>query len=190
MLWNTILLSKGDAPIEEELQVRLHGMRAGFHHDELPFRQTLELIRAQQRTLHHLEGLAALLSLADRTGEDRACPKRFGKHLGGLAAGCKAAEDSRLAVVLYDRRAFLAVVLFELGKTLDDRHQRQPAGAACGEKRKDIERRHRSKLIHEEDNAPREFASILISDIEKFLAECLHHKGCHEVLGDILLRKN
>ena len=170
--------------------MRLHGMRAGFHHDELPFRQTLELVRAQQRALHHLEGLAALLTLTDRAGEDRARSKCFGEHLGSLAAGCEAAEDGRLAIVLYDRRAFLAVVLFELGKTLDDRHQSQSTGAARGEKRQNIERRHRSKFIHEEDNAPRESASILIGNIEKLLTERLHHKGCHEVLGDILLRKN
>lgn len=154
-------------------------MCASFHHDKLSFRQTLELIRAQQWTLHHLEGLAALLSLTDRAGKDRACLQRFRERLGGLAAGCKAAEDGRLAVVLYDRRAFLAVVLFELGKTLDDRHQRQSAGAACGEKRQDIEWRHRPEFIHEENDTPRKFASILIGNIEKLLTERLHHKGCH-----------
>ena len=77
--------------------MRLHGMRAGFHHDELSFRQTLELVRAQQRALHHLERLAALLALTDRAGEDRACPKCFGKHLSGLTARREAAEDGRLS---------------------------------------------------------------------------------------------
>ena len=42
-----IWLSEGDAPIQEELETGAHGMSTGFHDDEAPLGDGLQLIRCQ-----------------------------------------------------------------------------------------------------------------------------------------------
>ena len=64
---------KYDAPFEEQLQVYLHGMNAGFHDYEITLGKRLEFIRREQRPLYHLQGLGRIvLGAADRAGHNSA----------------------------------------------------------------------------------------------------------------------
>lgn len=93
-----IRLLEADAPVEKQPQPCPHRMIAGFHHDEAPLWNRLQLVRGEQRALHHLEGLAGIvLSAAHRAGQHRAAAQRFGQHLGGLAVGGETAEDGILS---------------------------------------------------------------------------------------------
>ena len=88
---------KGDAPIQKEAQFGAHGMRSRFHHHKLSLGDGFQFIRRHERTLHHLQGLAALLALADGAGEHRAAAKGGGEGIGGFALGRKTAEDGVLS---------------------------------------------------------------------------------------------
>ena len=141
-------------------------------------------------TQYHLQGLAALLALADGAGEHRAAAKGGGEGLGGFALGREAAEDGVLAVVTYNFRALFSVVLFQLGKALDDGHQRQPAGAARTEQGQDVEGRHGAQLIAEQHHAVLESAVMLVRHGEQLTGEVLDHKARDEILGGVFLRQN
>ena len=88
---------KGDAPIQKETQFGAHGMRSRFHHHKLSLGDGLQFVWRHERALYHLQGLAALLALADGAGEHRAAAKGGGEGLGGFALGRKAAEDGVLS---------------------------------------------------------------------------------------------
>ena len=126
-LRHSIRLLKADAPVKEQTQPRPHGMVSGFHHNEAALENGFQLIGREQRTLHHLQGLAGVvLSTAHRAGQHRAIAQGFGQHLGGLTVGGEAAENGILAVVLNNLAALLTVVLFKLRKGLDNGYQCKP----------------------------------------------------------------
>ena len=73
-------------------------MGAGFHNDEASLGNGFQLVRSEQGTLHHLEGLTGVvLATAYRAGENGAASQGFGQHFGGLAVGGKAAENGVLS---------------------------------------------------------------------------------------------
>ena len=161
-----------------------------FHHHKFALGDGLQFVWRHERALHHLQGLAALLALADGAGEHRAAAKGGGECFGGFALGRKATEDGVLAVVTYNFRALFSVVLFQLGKALDDGHQRQPAGAARTEQGQDVEGRHGAQLIAEQHHAVLEPAVMLVRHGEQLTGEVLDHKSRDEVLGGVFLRQN
>ena len=163
-------------------------MGAGFHHHKFALGDGLQFVWCHERSFHHLQGLAALLALADGAGEHRAAAKGGGEGLGGFTLGRKAAEDSVLAVVTYNFRALFSIVLFQLGKALDDGHQRQPAGAASAEQGQDVEGRHGAQLIAEQHHAVLEPAVMLVRHGEQLTGEVLDHKARDEVLGGVFCR--
>ena len=165
-------------------------MHAGFHHDELPLGDGLQLVGGQERPLRHLQALARLLALVHGAGQYRAVSEGFGQRLCCLAVRGKAAEDRVLTVVLNDLAALLTVILLELGKTLDDRHQRQTAGPARGEERKDIKGGHRAQLVAEEHNAVFQLTAVLVGHGEQLAGQILDHQSGHEVLGRIFFRQD
>ena len=181
---------EGDAPIQKQAQSRPHGMGAGFHHHKFALWDGLQFVWRHERALHHLQGLAALLALADGAGEHRAAAKGGGEGLRGFALGRKAAEDGVLAVIANDLRALFSIVLFQLGKALDDGHQRQPAGAASAEQRQDVEGRHGAQLIAEQHHTVLESAVMLVRHGEQLAGKVLDHKARDEVLGGVFLRQN
>ena len=128
-------------------------MGSGLHHHKLSLGDGLQFFWRHERAFHHLQGLAALLALADGAGEHRAAAKGGGEGLGGFALGRETAENGVLAVIANDLRALFSVVLFQLGKALDDGNQRQPAGAARAEQGQDVEGRHGAQLIAEQHHA-------------------------------------
>ena len=106
-------------------------------------------------------------------------------HLGGLGVGSEAAEDRVLCIVYYDLRALLAVVLLQLGKALDDRHQGQLAGAAGAEQRQDVEGGHGAQLIAEqhflvlpeEDPSKNFMAGLMIQTLSRELFSVADENG-------------
>ena len=124
---------KGDAPIQKETQFGAHGMRSRFHHHKLSLGDGFQFIRRHERTLHHLQGLAALFPLTDGAGQYRPAAECSGEGICRFALGRKAAEDGVLAVVTYNFRTFFTIVLLQLGKALDNGYQRQSAGAPRAE---------------------------------------------------------
>ena len=130
------------------MQLGTHRVRAGFHDNEVALGQIFQFVRREQCTFRHLQTLACtVLALADRTGQNRPAAERFGERFRRLAVGCEAAEDRILTVIGYDLRALLTVILFELRETLDDRHERQLAAAACGKERQNVKGRHRAEFV-------------------------------------------
>ena len=97
----------------------IHILCSRFHHHKLSLGDGLQFVWRHERALHHLQGLAALLALADGAGEHRAAAKGGGECFGGFALGRKAAEDGVLAVVTYNFRTFFTIVLLQLVKALD-----------------------------------------------------------------------
>ena len=84
-------------------------MSTGFHDNKAALGNGFQLVGRQQGALHHLQALAGIvLAPAHRAGEDGAAAQGFGQHFGGLAVGCKAAEDGVLAVVLNDLAALFS----------------------------------------------------------------------------------
>ena len=161
-----------------------------FHHHKFALGDGLQFVWRHERSLHHLQGLAALFPLTDGAGEHRAAAKGGGEGLGGFALGRKAAEDGVLAVVTYNFRTFFTIVLLQLGKALDDGNQRQPAGAARAEQGQDVEGRHGAQLIAEQHHAVLEPAVMLVRHGEQLAGQVLDHKARDEILGGIFLRQN
>ena len=56
-----MLLIELDAPFEEQLELHLHGMDAGFHDDKLALGHGFQFIRRQQRSLNHLQRLGRIV---------------------------------------------------------------------------------------------------------------------------------
>ena len=162
--WDGIRLRKTDAPFQEQPQARPRRVQIGFHDDELTFRQRFQLVRAHERPLGHLHTLTGFLPSADRARENGAVAESFGQHLRSLAVRRKAAEDRVLAVILNDLAAFFAVILFKLRQALDDRHQRQTAGAAGGEERENVKGGHRTQLVAEQHDAVFELRGAIGAD--------------------------
>ena len=97
-LRHSIRLPKGNAPLEKQPQLGPHGMGAGFHNNEAALGDGFQLVRSEQGTLHHLEGLTGVvLATAHGAGQDGAAAQGFGQHLGGLAVGGKATENGVLS---------------------------------------------------------------------------------------------
>ena len=87
-------------------------MGPGFHHDEFSLRETFQLVRREQRTLHHLQALAvAVFAAAYGTGKDCPAAEGFRERLRRLAVWREAAENRILAIIGYDLRALFAVIL-------------------------------------------------------------------------------
>ena len=87
---NSVRLPKGDAPLEEQLQLDLHGVRPGFHHDEQALGHTFQLIGGHEGALHHLQGLRPVVfPLADVTRLHSPAAQGFAHRLGSLAVGAK-----------------------------------------------------------------------------------------------------
>ena len=51
---HSIFFFKLDAPFEEQLQLDLHGIKAGLHHNKLALGHALEFIRCHKCPFHHL----------------------------------------------------------------------------------------------------------------------------------------
>ena len=112
---HTVFLLEGDTPFEEQTQTGTHGVASGLLHDEIAFRNRLELICRQQRALHHLQALAGIVfPAAHRAGEHRAAAEGFGEGIRCLTVGGKATADHILAVIHQDGGAFFSVVFYKL----------------------------------------------------------------------------
>ena len=145
---------EGNAPIEKQLQLCLHGVCSGFHHHKAALGNGFQLVRRHQRTFHHLQALAGIvLPLTDRAAEYRAAAQRFGELFRRLTVGRKAAEDGILTVVSQYFCAFSAVILLQLRQRLDDGYQCDTTGATRAEQRLHVKGGHSSELITEENNA-------------------------------------
>ena len=131
---NRVRLSKGDPPLEEQLQLYLHGVDTGFHHNELALGHGLQLVRGHEGPLDHLQGLGtAVLALAYVASLSCPAAQGFAHHLGGFAVGSEAAEDGDLGVIDDNFRSIFAVVFLQLSQALDDGNNAQSPGAAGGE---------------------------------------------------------
>ena len=87
-------------------------MRAGFHDNKFSLRETFQFIRREQCALCHLQALAvAVFAAAYGTGKDCSAAEGFRERLRRLAVWREAAEDRILAIIGYDLRALLAVIL-------------------------------------------------------------------------------
>ena len=85
---DSVRLPKGDAPLEKELQLHLHGVSPSFHHDKLALGHGLQLIRGHKGPLHHLQGLGPVVfPLADVTRLYGPAAQGFAHRLGSLAVG-------------------------------------------------------------------------------------------------------
>ena len=188
-----IRITEGDAPVQEEPEPCLHGVRPRLHHYKLALGDGLQFIRRHERPLHHLEGAAGAVfsaALAHRTAHDGAAAQGLGQHLGGLRVGGEAAEDGILRIVDNNLRALLAVVLLQLCQRLNDRHQSQFAGPAGAEQGQDIESGHGAQLIAEQHHPVGQLAAVLVRHGEQLTGECLDHQAGHEVLAGVFFRQN
>ena len=88
---------KGDAPIQEETQFGAHGMRPRFHDHKFALGDGFQFIWRHECALHHLQGLAALLSLTDRAGQHGPAAEGGGEGISRFALGRKATEDGVLS---------------------------------------------------------------------------------------------
>ena len=161
-----------------------------FHYHKFALGDGLQFVWRHERALHHLQGLAALLALADGAGQYGPATEGGGEGLGGFALGRETAEDGILAVIANNFRALFSVVLFQLREALDNGYQRQPAGAARAEQGQDVEGRHGAQLIAEQHHAVLEPAVMLVRHGEQLAGEVLDHKARDEVLGGVFLRQN
>ena len=166
-------------------------MCAGLHDHKLAFGDRFQLIRCHERPLHHLQRLVGfVLSLADRSAQHGTAAQRFGQCFGGLALWRETAKNRVLCVIYNDFCTFFAIIPLQLCQTLNDRHQCQLPGPASRKQRQDIEGRHGTQLITEQDNAILQFPAVLISYSKQFAAEVLDHESSHKVFAGIFLREN
>ena len=97
---NSVRHPKANAPLEEQLQLDLHGVGPGFHHDKLALGHGFQLIGGHEGALHHLQGLGPVVfPLADVTRLHSPAAQGFAHRLGSLAVGGEAAEDGELHIV-------------------------------------------------------------------------------------------
>ncbi len=89
-----------------------------------------------------------------------------------------------------DGSALLTIVLFQLSKTLDDRHQCQAAGPSCGEQRQDVKGRHGTQLIAEKYCPVGQLTTVFICHREQLTGQILDHQTGYEILGCIFFRKD
>ena len=166
-------------------------MCAGLHDHKFSLGDGLEFVRRHEWPLHHLQGLViAVLALADGTREDSPAPQRRGKRLRRFALGGETTEDGILAVIANDFGSLFPVVLFKLRQRLDDRHQRQSAGAPCAEQGQDIKGRHSPQFVTVEDDTVLESAAVFIRHGKELTGEVLDHQSGNEVLGGIFFRQD
>ncbi len=92
-------------------------------------------------------------------------PRALDNNLGRVAVGRKAAEDDIMDVIHDNFCALFAVVLFKLGKRLDDGHNLQAAGSGCGE-------HHFSRFYLWQSPVP---ITLVIDSLEVFSAAPANH---------------
>ena len=94
-----------------------------------------------------------------------------------MAVGCKAAEDGVLRIVHDNFRTFLAVVLFELGKGLNDGNDLQtPRPRRTKHHLCRLYLGQRAELIAEEYTAVLELAAVFIGNGECLTVELLDNQ--------------
>ena len=126
---------------------------------------------------------------ADRSGHDRPAPQGLGQHFRRGAVRRKSAEDGELGIVHDNLCPFLAIVLFKLGKGLDDRHDLQAAGSGGREHHLGaLNLRKGAILIAEEHTAVFQFPAHLICHGQDLPVELLDDQGDHEEGIGIFLR--
>ena len=185
-----IVLIELDTPVEEQLQLDLHGMYTGFHDNEAALGQTFQFVRGEQRTLHHLQRFGRVV-LATRygAGHDGAAAQCFGQHFCGAGVGCKAAEDGELGIVYDDLCAFLAVVFVQLGEGLDDGNDLKASGSGSGKHHLcGFNLGKGTELVAEEDAPVLQLAALFIGNSQDLTIELLNDQGDHEEGVGIFLR--
>ena len=186
---DSVRLSKGDAPLKKELQFHLHGVRPGFHHDELALGHGFQLVRRHERALYHLKGLAAFLPLAYVTSLCSPAAQGLAHHLRRLAVGGEAAEDGVLGVVDDNFSALFAVILFQLPNALDDGDNGEPPGAAGREHHlRRLDLWQRPILITVEHGPVGQFPAVLVRHGEDLPVQLLDDEAHHEEFIGIFLR--
>ena len=86
-----------------------------------------------------------------------------------------------------DLRPLFSIVLLQLRKALDDRHQRQFPGPSGGEEGQDVEGGHGAQLVTKQHHPVRELSAVLVSHREQLSGKRLNHEARHEVLAGVLL---
>ena len=75
VLWKRVGLPKGDAPLEEQLELGHHRVHPGLHGNESALGHGFEFIGGHEAAAHHLHTAGvAVLAPAHRAGEDRLFP--------------------------------------------------------------------------------------------------------------------
>lgn len=125
---------KLNTPFEEQFEVDAHGMDAGLHHNKITLGQGLQLIGCEERSLHHLQGFRwIVLASGYRSGHNCAATQGFRQRIGRRAVWRKATEQRDLSIIHDNLTTLFTVVLFELGKGLDDWNDLQASGSGCAE---------------------------------------------------------
>lgn len=131
LIRNRVRRPKGNAPLEEQLQLHLHGVGPGFHHDKLTLGHGFQLIGGHEGALHHLQGLGPVVfPLAYVTRLYGPAAQGFAHRLGSLAVGGEAAKDGELHIVHDDLRPLFAIAFLQLAQALDDGDDGEPPGTA------------------------------------------------------------
>ena len=165
-------------------------MDACFHHDEITFWQGLQLIRREERSLHHLQRFGGIgFASGYRTRHNGAASKCFRQCISRGAVWCEAAEQRDLRIVDDDLAALLAVVLFELGKGLDDWDDLQASGSGRAEHHlRRFDFRQRTELVTEEHTSIFELPAVFICHSQDFTIELLDDQGDHKEGVGVFLR--
>ena len=190
LIRNRVRLSESNAPLEEQLQLHLHGVGPGFHHNELAFGHGLQLVWGHERPLNHLQGLgAAVLALADRSALHGPAAQGFAHHLGGFAVGSKATEDGDLGVVHDDLRPLFAVVFLQLSQALDNGDDGEPPGPAGGEHHLGgLDLWQGAKLVAVEHCPVGKLPTVVIGYRQDLPVQLLDDQRDHEELRGIFFR--
>ena len=189
LIWNSVRRPKGNAPLEEQLQLHLHGVRPGLHHDKLALGHTFELVRGHEGALHHLQGLGPVVfPLADVTRLHSPAAQGFAHRLGSFAVGGEAAEDGELHIVHDDLRPLFAITPLQLAQALDDGDDGEPPGTAGGEhhfRRLDL---WQSPILVSVEHRPvGQLPAVLIRHGEDLPVQLLDNQRHHEEFAGIFL---
>ena len=187
---DSVRLPKGDAPLEKELQLHLHGVSPSFHHDKLALGHGLQLIRGHKGPLHHLQGLGPVVfPLADVTRLHSPAAQGFAHRLSGLAVGGEAAKDGELHIVHDDLRPLFAIAFLQLAQALDDGDDGEPPGTAGGEHHlRRLDLWQRPELVGVEHGPVGQFPAVLIRHGEDLPVQLLDDEAHHEEFIGIFFR--
>ena len=178
-----------DAPFEEQLQLGFHRVGAGFHYNEATLWHRLQFVRRHKRTLHHLQRLGVIvLALGYRTGQNGSAAQVPRERICCLTVWRETAKNGVLAVITHDLAALLAIVLFQLGKALDNGYQCQPAGPTSREQGQDVKGRHSTQLIAEKYCPVGQLTTVFICYGKQLTGKVLNHQTGYEILGCIFFR--